>query len=48
MNKFSSMKIEMKKIKIANKITTKKSIQKLKNTKQYKQTFESEKINIKN
>ena len=48
MNKFSFMKIELKKIKIANKMTTKKSIQKLKNTKQYKRTFKNEKINIKN
>ena len=36
MNKFSFVKIELKKIKIANKMTTKKSIQKLKNTEQYK------------
>ena len=42
------MKIELKKVKIANKMTTKKSIQKLKNTEQYKQTFKNEKINIKN
>ena len=48
MNKFSFMKIELKKIKIANKIITKKLIQKLKNIKQYKQTFENEKINMKN
>ena len=48
MNKFSFMKIELKKIQIANKIITKKSIQKLKNTKQYKWIFENEKINMKN
>ena len=36
MNKFSFIKIKLKKVKIANKMTTKKSIQKLKNTKQYK------------
>ena len=35
MNKFSFIKIELKKAKIANKMTTKKSIQKLKNIEQY-------------
>ena len=43
MNKFLFMKINLKNVKIANKIAIKKSVQNLKNTKNYKNVFENEK-----
>ena len=46
MNKFLSAEIELKKAKVADRMTINRTIQKLKNSDDYKKTFESEKNNM--